>query len=74
MKKTAALVAIGTVLLLTSCGTTAGPFVTSITHVGNGQLLIKKCRVGMSFWANTPKNGDCTREQINVSRKGGRSK
>lgn len=52
--------------ILTSCATTAGPFVTSISADGRGNLTVEKCSVQMDPWMGSVSNKDCHQASLRV--------
>ncbi len=46
-------------LLLSGCATTAGPFVTNINTNSHGDLTVEKCMVKFDPWMSTVNNSDC---------------
>lgn len=59
------LTALGLILTTASC-TTAGPFVTSISSDGNGNLIIEKSMVEMNAFMGTVSNKDSSTTKIRL--------
>ena len=65
VKKVACLVAIVGITIVSGC-TTAGPFVTSISSDGQGNLIIEKSRVKMNAFMGTVSNEGGTTTTIRI--------
>jgi len=59
------LATLGLTLLAASC-TTAGPFVTSISSDGNGNLIIEKSMVELNSFTGTVSNKDSTTTKVRL--------
>jgi len=57
------LATLGLTLLAASC-TTAGPFVTSISSDGNGNLIVEKSMVELNSFTGTVSNKDSTTTKL----------
>ena len=47
---------------------TAGPFITSISHEGEGRLSIEECMLQFGPWAGTLTTTDCSRTSILINK------
>jgi len=54
------------ILLLSGCATTAGPFVTNISSDGKGNLIIEKSNVEYNPWMGVVTNKNSTSATIKV--------
>ncbi len=61
------LVALASVILgVSSCSSTAGPFVTNISSDGRGGLVIEKCMAKFDPWMSTVGNSECRNTNIQL--------
>lgn len=65
MRKVKTIILVTIVLLMTGCST-AGPFVTSISHDGSGGIAVEKCNVKYNWFTGTVSNSDCMQSNIRV--------
>lgn len=52
------------VATLAGCTSKAGPFVTSVSSDGRGNLIVEKCMVSLQRQLSTVQNEDCTTHAI----------
>lgn len=52
--------------MLGACTTLAGPFVTNISHDGEGHLTVDKCNVTYNAFLATVGNSNCTSSVVKV--------
>jgi hypothetical protein len=53
-------------VMLAGCTSTAGPFITRIQNVGNGNLGVESCYVEFTSFVNSIETGQCVQYVVHV--------
>lgn len=53
-------------MLFSGCTTLAGPFVTNVSHDGEGRLLVDRCNVTYNAFLGTVGNANCNSSTVKI--------